>query len=87
MKMITPFDSLVSGNETNMKTQNEFGSLWPDEKWVCPKPGCPQKEPPIETPGCTLKGPLYIAVSPGQHIHIDCPVHGDHIIHGPHTRH
>lgn len=44
------------------------------EHWVCDE--CGEHEKPNINPGdCTCRV-LWISIPPGQHIHINCPVHG-----------
>jgi len=35
-------------------------------------------------PNCICFKPLAISIPAGGHIHLQCPVHGDKIIYGPH---
>lgn len=47
----------------------------------CPVCGEPwDRFPRLE---CSLNKPYWIAIPAGQHIHIDCPMHGSHRIDGP----
>jgi hypothetical protein len=38
------------------------------------------ERPPLSR--CICRGPLYISIPAGGHIHIQCPEHGDVVIHG-----
>jgi len=55
---------------------------YPDDRRKCPDCGEPWDDCKPR-PRCTLNDPLFIAIPPGQHIHIQCPVHGSHRINGP----
>lgn len=54
---------------TGETTCPECGDLWSLAKLV--------------TKTCILSKPMMIAIPAGQHIHINCPVHGSHRIDGP----
>lgn len=45
---------------------------------------CPKCNEPYTRPNarCICEGPMWIVIQPGQHIHIQCPIHGDVKIYG-----
>lgn len=46
----------------------------------CKKPGCPVPNYPKPDYRCICNKPLMLYIPPGEHVHIECPVHGDRII-------
>jgi hypothetical protein len=49
----------------------------------CGHPGCTVIDSVNrEDPRCTLARPLSISIPPGKHHHVECAVHGDHVIRG-----
>ena len=61
-----------------------FGIGHDERDGGCGKPGCPiPKRTPDAMEVCSLNQPLHIYIPPGQHLHIDCPIHGSHIVYGP----
>lgn len=55
-----------------------------DSPWSCPD--CGRGEYPRPDPSCNCHKPLMISIPAGQHIHINCPVHGDRIVRGSDAR-
>ena len=46
-------------------------------------PNCDEEDfNPMPNIGCICKNPLMVYISPGKHIHINCPMHGDVKIYG-----
>jgi hypothetical protein len=51
------------------------------DEGCCPECGEEYQRPKVNR--CICRKPLFISIPPGQHIHIQCPVHGDVKIYGP----
>lgn len=60
-------DSNVKGGDTNVGKCPDC-----DEPWGTPR----------DSQRCICRKPMMIYIAPGQHIHIQCPVHGDVKIYG-----
>lgn len=68
-----------------------MGSWWADElrsRQNTPEPTrgvCPDCHKPWHTPQygqCTANNAMMLYIPPGEHIHLPCPLHGEHIIYG-----
>lgn len=47
----------------------------------CPDCGKDWKKD-IPSPACICNKPLMLYVPPGEHVHLNCPVHGDFVVSG-----
>lgn len=69
----------------NPSTTAPMNGGWLKDPWHCPNPTCPVKPNLEKWPytECSLNKPLMLHIPSGQHLHLPCPVHGEHILHGP----
>jgi hypothetical protein len=83
----------ISAREQEKTMKSPYRKKLPNKPWDikypskrrCPHPDCPIPfEDPWPKQECTLHKPIWISIPPGEHIHLDCPVHPEgHIIYGP----
>ena len=59
---------------------NDNGSMYTDKCPICPPDKKEAWGPKVPPAACVC--PTMIYIPPGQHIHVDCPVHGKQIMYG-----